>query len=246
MKTRRILLIQVRDPDDPMALHEAGCVARRLEPRPIGLTIRNALAITPEVSWLRDTDAVILGGSGDYSVHDTRSRRFVNPLRRLLDALLERATPVFGICFGHQLLGYHFGGEVVTDPVATEIGTIRVELTAEGASDPLFGQFAPRFFAHTGHSDRVTSTPPELIRLAQSDSVDTQAFKVRGAPVYTAQFHPDLSGSEALERYLHYQSGFAARPDPRAARRFRQGCDRATALLGRFVDLALWRPASAA
>jgi len=235
-----VLLIQVRDPSDPMATHELGCVERRLADRAVRLVARNAIAERPDASWLQGVHALIVGGSGAYSVHHPRSQRWVSPLRRLLDVVLERGLPGFGICFGHQLMGYHLGAAVNTDQNHAELGTIRLHLTPEGKRDSLFGGLGAVFSAHTGHSDHVDGTPAGVELLASGDQLTTQAFKVRDAPFYSTQFHPDLTGQEAASRYVAFH---ASRPDhgdadpAELASHFQPGQDASARLLGLFVDL---------
>ena len=241
MTSFRVLLVQVRDDGDPMARHEAECVTRRLAPSPVVLDTRNALVNRSDASWLDGHDAVIIGGSGDYSVHDPRSRQWVDGLHRLLDGALERKVPTFGLCFGHQLLGKHLGAEVATDEAYAELGTVDLELTPEGLEDPVFSGLEPEYHGHTGHSDHVTRVPDGVRLLSRNARLATQAFKVDGAPVYSTQYHPDMTAVEALSRYLAYRNALPDEIDPatgETTRRFRPGADAATMLLGRFVEAA--------
>lgn len=236
-----VLLLQIRSLDDPMAAHEIDCVARRLRGsrRDVALRTRNALTERARTDWLADVDALIIGGSGDFSVHHPNSRAFVDPLRDVLDLALSRGMPGFGICFGHQLVGLHLGGEVRTAPEHAEIGTVHAELTESGATDPLFGAMRRSFRVQSGHSDSVVKAPNGVDVLASSDRLATQAFRVRGTDFYTAQFHPDLTGEEARARYLAYKVGFAKSnvgASDEDAEKFVVGADDASALLGRFVD----------
>lgn len=41
--------------------------------------------------------------------------------------------PVFGICYGHQLLAHALGGEVAYNPAGRESGTIELELQPQAA-----------------------------------------------------------------------------------------------------------------
>lgn len=201
-----VLLLQVRATGDRMAGHERDCVARRLGPG-VSLRTYNVFDHHPERSWLNDVDALIIGGSGAFSVHDERSEGFVFPLRDLLDRCLETGLPGFGICFGHQLLGMHLGAPVVTDESRKESGTVSYRLTEAGAADPLFGAFGSTFYAHTGHTDRVTKVPNGTVLLAENDIVEAQVLKVRGAAFYSTQFHPDLIAEEAQHRYRAFAGG---------------------------------------
>lgn len=221
-----------------MADHEAGCVHRRLDGRSVTLETYNVLDGGLAPSIVDRFEAVIFGGSGDYSVHHPRSEPWVGQLRRVLDRVLDRGIPGFGLCFGHQLLGAHLGAEVATVDAYAELGTVDMRLTTVGVADPVFGDLEEDFHAHTGHSDHVASVPPGVAVLATNDTLQTQAFKVADRPFYSTQFHPDLTGAEAVSRYLAYQESLARATDVAAlgASRFRPGADAATVLLGRFLD----------
>lgn len=198
-----VLLVQIRQPGDLMAKHERDCVERRAGTG-VRLSTRNIFSESPRPAWTEDYGAIIIGGSGDYSVHDPRSAKWVNQLRGLIETILTRGTPTLGICFGHQLLAYHLGAPVNTDPNHAELGTTTVTLNKAGRCDPLFADFEPTFDVHTGHSDHVGEIPEPLQLLASNDALSTQIFRVKGAPIYSTQFHPDLTGSEATDRYIAY------------------------------------------
>jgi len=236
----RILLIQIRDHGDVMADHEFECVQRRLGSRQVRWYRRNALVEDAQPHWVDETDAIVIGGSGDYSVHHPASAPWVSRLRRMLDRALHVEKPGFGICFGHQLVGLHLGAPVKTCEQRTEVGTVEVELTTEGQTCALFGRLGERFHVHTGHSDHVEHIPSGVELLARNDTVEGQAFRVSGTRFYTTQFHPDMTAAEARERYLRYQAAMAgvSRTATRErAERFALGQDLSTDLLGGFVDL---------
>lgn len=234
-----VLLIQIRDPRHRMTLHEQECLERRVRGMGVRWRVRNVFAQQPSREWCDGVQAMVLGGSGAYSVHDARSEGWVGPLRDVLEKALADALPSFGVCFGHQLLGYHLGGSIVTDESLAEVGTITVDLNAHGRSDPLFGPLEPCFQVHTGHSDAVLTAPTRVQVLGSSSTLQTQVFKVTGAPFYSTQFHPDITGLEADERYQAYHPTLA----PNAAESvpispFSFGQDEATELLPRFMEAA--------
>ncbi len=238
----KILLLQVRASDDAMAQHERLCVARRLAIDPGAIDVHNAAAAPAKESWLDGVDALIIGGSGAYSVHHTASQRWVTPMRKLLDSALARDLPGFAICFGHQLLGVHFGAPVVTDPDREEIGTVQLRLTWEGRHCSLFSSLGEVFDAQTGHSDHVVGLPPGIELLATGLGCTTQAFKVLDKRFYSSQFHPDLTGEEAKERYLankRDERGAVTADVQRNANAFRAGADRTTNLLSRFIEVVV-------
>ena len=236
----KILLVQVRAADDPMLEHERLCVQRRLGDRSFEFRYRNAVPEKAASSWLEGIDGVIIGGSGDFSVHHPKSTPWVSPLRTVLDEILRLSVPCFAICFGHQMLGLHLGEQVKTDPDHAELGTVAVDVTDDGRSSALFAGFNERLWVHSGHSDHVTQVPQGVDLLASNRATSTQAFFVRGTQTYSVQFHPDMTGAEARHRYLAYRQGFAARLDPTAeskADQFKPGLDESVSLIGRFYDI---------
>jgi GMP synthase (glutamine-hydrolysing) len=240
MDNQRLLLVQARRPDDPMAGHEQRCFERRLADQAVELRIHNAFRSPPPVALLDETDAILIGGSGDFSVHHAESRHWVEPVQGFVAHAIDRGIPGFGICFGHQLLGELLGSRVVTEEHWAERGTVELSLTDAGRKDPLFGSLPDRFEAQTGHTDVVDSLPQDVELLAENGSVATQAFRVRGTLFYSTQFHPDLTGQEARARYLAYAHKLdhdAAEEARSHAKTYLPGHDGASALLSRFVAL---------
>ena len=232
----RLVVLQIRDADDPMLQHEQSCIRSRLSSGP-ELIFENAFDLRPVADIAKNADAFIIGGSGAYSVHDPRSAPWVSHLRSLVEFLLEHAIPCFGICFGHQLLGYHLGSPVNTDQAHGELGTTTVHLTDFARTDPLFGSFSAARPVHTGHSDHVSTLPPNVSLLARNDVLENQAFKVQGQRFYTTQFHPDLSGAEAAARYRAYTDHLPSAGTDPTETPFRPHDDESTALLARFASL---------
>jgi GMP synthase (glutamine-hydrolysing) len=104
---------------------------------------------------------------------------------------------VLGICYGHQLLAHAFGGVVDYHPKGIEIGTVQVELTAEGLKDPLLGCM-PKFFAgHAAHSQTVVKLPPGATLLARNSFEGHHAFVIHGN-MWGVQFHPEFSAAVTL------------------------------------------------
>ena len=236
---KRLLLVQVRRRDDPLLEHERRCIRTRLECSNVDVEARNAVAENVATHLLDDFDFLVVGGSGDFSVHHPGSEAWVTMIRRLFDAAIARKLPSFGICFGHQVLGLHFGGEVRTGGEGEEAGTVEVSLTKEGRRDELFGTLRGSFGAHTGHSDYVVGVPRGLTLLGSSSRLSTQIFRVDEAPIYSTQFHPDLTASEAQYRYeLFVGSKGANEPSPQQPlAKFDPQQDEISTLLARFVEI---------
>jgi len=239
-----VLLIQVRAVGDAMIAHERRCVVGRLGERAFKLHSRNVFEHIPEPAWLDDADALIIGGSGAFSVHDPRSRSWVGGLRKLMDRALSDQLPSFGICFGHQLLGLHLGGRVVTGEESAERGTIEIHPTDAAQQDPVFGYLPVPYRAHTGHSDSVPEIPKAVELLATTEACQAQAFRVRGAPFWSVQYHPDLLGADARSRYLAFAQNLGPEPAALAeahADLFDPRADDTAGLLGSFLDHAISR-----
>lgn len=102
-------------------------------------------------------------------------------------------TPTLGVCFGHQLLGYAFGGRVHAHPRGWEVGTCEVRLLEAGRADPLFANVPDVLRCNMSHRDEIVDLPATITRLAENDHTAAQAIAVdehtRGV-----QFHPEISG----------------------------------------------------
>jgi GMP synthase (glutamine-hydrolysing) len=116
---------------------------------------------------------------------------------RSADWLREAAhagLPLFGICYGHQLLAHALGGEVGDNPAGREMGTIALDLRPPAVHDPLFAGLPPRFPAQASHLQTVLRAPDGATVLAQSTQDACHAFRWRDH-VWGVQFHPEFSST---------------------------------------------------
>lgn len=109
----------------------------------------------------------------------------------LRDAV-HAGTPVFGICYGHQLLAHALGGQVDYNPAGRESGTIELSLEPAAAADPLFAGLPIRFPAHATHLQTVLRAPEGAAVLARSALDGCQAFRW-GGQAWGVQFHPEFA-----------------------------------------------------
>jgi GMP synthase (glutamine-hydrolysing) len=119
-------------------------------------------------------------------------------IRKAADA----GVPVLGVCFGHQLIGYAYGGRVRVNPKGWEVGTVEVELTDEGRHDPLFDGLPDTLHVNQSHRDEVGTLGPEVRRLASGAHTENQSLAV-GAHVRGVQFHPEMNGKVVKRIMVH-------------------------------------------
>jgi GMP synthase (glutamine-hydrolysing) len=161
---------------------------------------------TPPPRPLDAYEAVFVFG-GAMHPDQERAHPWIEEELRWLRSLLERGTPVLGICLGVQLLSRAAGAWVAPlhDP---EIGWYEVELNDAGVADPVLGTLPVRFEALQWH--RYTyGVPDGAVELARSETC-TQGFRL-GDACWGVQFHPEVTAAQ-LEGWLADPSDPA--PDP--------------------------------
>ena len=233
----RCLLLQVRDPDDPMSGHEIASFERAFSPRAVRIEIFDLLERLLTPRDLEGVDLVLMGGSGAYSAA-TGGSWFPTALDSLR-AVHASGVPAFASCWGFQAMAVAMGGEVVNDRSRSEIGTHSLHLTAAGRDDPVFGHLNSEFKAQMGHEDLVKTLPPRTTLLASSATVLHQAYRFEDAPVYCTQFHPELDVAGILMRlsaYPRYLTEVTGETHEEIVARLEETPE-TTRLLARFVEV---------
>jgi GMP synthase (glutamine-hydrolysing) len=235
----RILLLQARDEGDPVLVEERESFAQKAGLQVEQIETHDLLTGPPEPGRLEQYDALMVGGSGDFSVSDC-SLPQISANLEFLGEVATSGFPMFASCFGFQMLVQALGGKIVYDPQTTEVGTFELELTDAGQADELTGVLPKVFAAQLGHKDRAESLPPGVTHLASSRLSRFQAFRVPGQPIWATQFHPELDARTNLMRFERYLSGYSTvmseeeRRD--AVNRFRESPETGS-LLPRFLKL---------
>jgi len=132
----------------------------------------------------RDYDAVLVLGAR-WSVYSDQVASWVKPELELLTTADESGVPVFGICFGGQMLAQAHGGEVVASP-APEIGPHVVSGVPAVAG--IWTQW---------HHDRFV--PPADATVVGANAAAPQAFVLRRN--LAVQFHPEVD-ADSLRGWL--------------------------------------------
>lgn len=123
---------------------------------------------------------------------------------RWITSLLRSEVPIFGICYGHQLLARAAGGEVGYHPHGQEIGTVQIELLDAAADDVVFGSLPRRLLAHATHTQTVLRLPPGAVHLATNDFEPNHAFRI-GRCAWGVQFHPEYNAA-IMRSYIDEQA----------------------------------------
>ena len=130
-------------------------------------------------------DGLVVLGGGQNALADAESP-WLPRLCALMRAFGDSGRSVLGICLGGQLLARAYGGQNIIGG-ATEFGWQEVELTPEGAADPVLAALPAAFPVFQWHDDSFV-LPRGARRLAGSLAVHNQAFRI-GRAAYGFQFH---------------------------------------------------------
>ena len=150
--------------------------------------------------------------------------------------------PLFGICYGHQLLAHALGGSVGDNPGGREMGTLEIELLPPARDDVLFEVLPVRFQAQVTHLQTVLRAPEGASVLARSAGDACQAFRW-GESTWGVQFHPEFSTTH-MRGYVQARKVALQREglDPKAILAAVGSAPEARRVLRRFVHVARQRP----
>jgi GMP synthase (glutamine-hydrolysing) len=166
---------------------------------------------------LDDYAGIVVGG-GPYNSSDPEveksndQRRVEREMNALLDVVVARDLPFLGACYGVGTLGAYAGG-AIDRTFGEDVGLATIELTQEGAADPLLAGLPPAFSAFVGHKEAVRTLPPGAVRLALSPRSPVQMFRLQDN-LYATQFHPELDLAGLVQRVRVYRDhGYFAPQD---------------------------------
>jgi GMP synthase (glutamine-hydrolysing) len=148
-------------------------------------------ALLPEGSSLEGYDGIAVTGS---SLHVYNAGPEVMRQIELARAVLKSRTPLFGSCWGLQVITVAAGGSVRKNPKGREIGFGRsIRLTEAGRKHPMYAGKLDVFNAPTVHLDEVEALAPGTIVLATNAVSDVQSAEIRanGSVAWAVQYHPE-------------------------------------------------------
>jgi len=168
-----------------------GMTPHRMAERGIEVHVLPATAGVEDV-YAVDPDGVFLSnGPGDPATADLT----------VVKEVLERGTPLFGICFGNQLLGralgfgtykLKYGHRGINQPVQDR-ATGKVEVTAHNHG-----------FAVDAPLDAVSDTPygrAEVSHVCLNDNV-VEGLRLLDRPAFSVQYHPEAAAGPHDAAYL--------------------------------------------
>src|SRR5689334_257758 len=122
-------------------------------------------------------------------------------------AVFEAGVPVFGMCYGFQLMAQGLGGEVAPTG-AREYGRTGVHVTETGT---LLADLPEEHTVWMSHGDSVTAAPAGFDVLAATKGTPVAAFESVDRRMAGVQWHPEVMhtehGQSVLEHFLHDIAG---------------------------------------
>jgi GMP synthase (glutamine-hydrolysing) len=153
-------------------------------------------AVLPPGEALQGFDGIAITGS---ALHVYAGTPAVMRQVELVRAALESGTPLFGSCWGLQVITAAAGGSVRKNPRGREIGFGRgIRLTDAGRKHPMYVGKVEVFNAPTVHLDEVETVAPGTTVLAANAISQVQSVEVRTARsiAWGVQYHPEYPLSE--------------------------------------------------
>jgi len=133
----------------------------------------------------KDPDALVLTGSNFMlSKNDTQMI-----FRSEMDLVKQLDLPIFGICFGHQLIGAAYGSEVVD--MGENIRAFKEVHVID--KDPIFKGLPGTIIVAESHRQTLSKLPNQFKHLAESSTSRIEMMAHESRPVYGLQFHPEKS-----------------------------------------------------
>jgi GMP synthase (glutamine-hydrolysing) len=148
-------------------------------------------ATLPDGESLAGYDGIAITGS---SLHIYNGGTEVMRQVELVRAALATGTPLFGSCWGLQIITAAAGGSVRKNPKGREIGFGRgIRLTEAGRKHPMYVGKLDVFNAPTVHLDEVETVAPGTTVLATNAMSAVQSVEVRtnGSVAWAVQYHPE-------------------------------------------------------
>ncbi len=179
----------------------AQLIARRVREAGVYSEIVGHSVTAAEVA-AKNPAAIVLSG-GPSSVYEPGSPA-------LDPAILKLGVPVFGICYGFQVMAQTLGG-TVAQTGGREYGATPMHIAN---AHPLVGGQPAEQTVWMSHGDQVAVAPEGFEVVASTEATPVAAFANDAKRMYGVQWHPEVKHSEfgqkVLENFLHECAGLPA------------------------------------
>jgi GMP synthase (glutamine-hydrolysing) len=156
---------------------------------------------TPAARFTQENVKAIIFSGGPASVYGEGAPHCDPEIFRL-------GIPIFGICYGMQLMSRELGGDVRRAD-KREYG--KATLYVQEAGHPLFEGLGASTQVWMSHGDSVLAAPPGFRILGATENTATAAIGDDDRKLYGVQFHPEvihsLQGKELMENFLYRIAG---------------------------------------
>ena len=167
----------------------AQLIARRVREAHVFSEIVPSTITAAEVRT-KDPEAIILSG-GPSSVYAENAPAFDSEILKL-------GIPVFGICYGFQVMAVALGG-VVSQTGKSEFGRTQVSVST---LSQLFSSLPVTQSVWMSHGDAVTQAPPGFSVCGVTLDTPIAAFEDETGKLAGVQFHPEVLHSEYGQQIL--------------------------------------------
>jgi GMP synthase (glutamine-hydrolysing) len=113
--------------------------------------------------------------------------------------VFELGVPVLGICYGLQLLGKMFGGEVERSK-KREYG--KAVLRIDNYED-LFSETKDQTCVWMSHGDHLSALPKGFEILAHTENIPFAAIRNKEKEIFGLQFHPEVMHTQEGKKIIH-------------------------------------------
>ncbi|WP_170422387.1 type 1 glutamine amidotransferase [Ruegeria arenilitoris] len=148
---------------------------------------------------LSQFDGVMITGS---PASVTENAPWMQQLEGLIEDLIDHEIPVFGACFGHQIIAKSLGAPIVRNPEGWAHGRIE---TNRVASMP-WSNAQNGWHLYGSHIEQVGALPEGAQRLFESPGCPIAGYAI-GNHVFTVQHHPEMTQefiADLVEEYADY------------------------------------------
>ena len=177
-------------------------IARRVRENGDYCEIWPYLQATPEAINGFGAKGLILSG-GPASVNDTQAPA-------LHPKVFEMGLPIFGICYGQQLLAHQLGGAVQSDD-HHEFGRAYVDVVANSPLLKDIWKLGAHEQVWMSHGDKITKLPDGFEVIGKSDGAPFAIIANEDKKFYGVQFHPEVvhtpHGKNLLKNFTHNVCG---------------------------------------